>query len=253
MEPDKLFQDAEDLDLSERDELNALASGAKAMSHFGFRGEDVREPCDEYVEIVKFAIDHGLLVVLHPEVFLREDDLRIEHVKVFVVQRTHLDRVGSYLALDHAKRSYPREYVGSAMSSHLLGYDQDTIDRWIANEHSMSIGHGMTTVYLVLDQRQRALLQPLGFRCFHPDVLGNGTTLYFDSDRQRRIRQDPELPPDARVARFGMEHNAMFELFRGKGSVISGIVTCSATADDVTVLNNSILTKIQIMEDGRWQ
>lgn len=206
-------------------ELDAVAAGRKAMSLF--IGDDDG--------IAELAMARNLIVTTHA-------DPRLGELHVFVTRADQLWRIQAYLALWETAFVDGRWSDGAEnLAGYLLGYSAAQRKAWLAQQRQAIPAWTAATVYALVTDAQRELIESLGRRCLPP-----GLTLFTRRGEVLKASAFAKLPRGQTLARAGLEIAAANKLF--------GTATSRAlTVKQAPAINAALLSGVQLLTKTGWR
>ena len=231
-----------------RAELDAVASGAKAMTLEVWPRSAIEAADRDYEELLRLACDRGLQLMHQPDLG-RSSDRRagVPIVAVYVLHPEQAWRVPAHRALWQTFGEWSDE--AEALEGHLLGYSKAQIAAWLAARRHERLGWRGTTVYLVMTRAQRRIVASTGHRYLHPDALADEVTAVCCAGTHV-IKQRPPawLARSERViARIAVAGEPV--AFAGRGSVRSARLT----REHAKAVNAALESRIEYLGPNGWR
>ena len=214
---------------SDAAELDAVAAGKKPMAMFV--GDD-----DEVAQWSALAGARNLVATHHA-------DPKLGEVHVFVTRSDQLWRIPAYLALWETAFVDGRWSDGAEnLASYLLGYSRAERKAWIAQQRQAFPAWTSATVYAVLTDDERAVIEGLGRRCFGAQRI----TLFTHRDGVLKASAFGQLPRDTTLARAGVDVAVAQRLF-------GTATTRAVTITQVRTINAALLSNVQFLTKSGWR
>lgn len=236
-----------------RDELEAVAAGAKAMAVSLFPSAAI-DTHPFYGELREIASELNLSIVINDKVDVDQDP-NLATTYIFVTKSTEYWRIPAYLAFKRVFEQYGWSDSAEHFESLLLGYTDDDITTWL-NAHSASrIGWSGVTFNLLLSDLQASNVRKLGKRSIDPSVVEQPIQIFFNR-KHHIVRKDADklLVGECALARVSVCEPFFRELF-GRQIILnsSDVVTSLLTPTVVTDLNLALESNFQFFEEGTWK
>ncbi len=233
-------------------ELDAVESGKKAMSWFGFLVEQLFERGSGYAELVELAFRRGLVVALtHDTVIGAPFERQWAHV--FVARAEQLWRIPALQIVREAQHVDGQSTWGAEMQqSTLLGYTKAQRTKWLTYWKQQVPTRTGLAIYTLLDAEKRTRVRALGQRCF-----GSGAAIaqmtFFTSGCNLRERAQQIVPRGLTLARSSIKFEparALFGDFSKRG--VGLLRTVRPTETQAVALNEALLTRVQFLTARGW-
>ena len=252
---DSLFESRVDLSkyTSVREELEAVASGIKAMSVFLFPSASI-DSHPFYNELRQIASEINLSLVINNKAGIDQDgDLSMAYV--FVAGIKEYWRIPAYLSFQLVFDQYGWSDVAEHFESLLLGYADEDIKTWLDAHSASRIGWTGKTFYLFLSSVQAADVRMLGKRSLDPKGIVQPVLTFFNR-KLNPVRKDVDsLISEGHVlARVSVREPFFRELF-GRQTVPSefDVITSLLTAELASKMNSALESSFQFLEGGEWR
>lgn len=234
-------------------ELASIRSGSKAMSAFEWSLDDF-DSDPEYLELIHLALEYDLTVI-HK---IMESGDPARRCRVFVLHRAEDQwRVQAFLLLKETFKisSYRWSLELEGLTSRLLGYSEEQIHDWEAYEKAQNIGWTGRTIYIIVDENQRALLREHGDRCF-PLSLRHQVIDAFSAIggyRVRGIADDLLRSSRMSLGRLAIASSLYAEIFPNmRISGERGILVGQLTLEPIAHINARIVHGIEFWGPDAW-
>ena len=229
-----------------RAELDAVASGRKGMSMFGFGLDELAST--DYRAVIQQSLARGLVFASAGRDFHRK------HFRVYVARPDQLWRIPAHLALwettigTRSTRGLGWSEASEALEGLLLGYTATERARWLAARRERFAGEHGASVYALLTRAQKQAVVAAGKR-----YLGDTSTLrLFAHTAQMPIvpRASRLVPADTTLARFGLAWNVYRRLF-GKATKWT-VVTASIPQALAPAIHGAMTSNVQFLTSRGW-
>jgi hypothetical protein len=231
---------------SVRAELDAVASGRKGMSIFGFGVDELAS--GDYRTLVRQALARDLVSAHAASGSDRK------HVRVYVARADQLWRIPAHLALwETAIGTGSNQGLGWSESSEaleglLLGYTASERARWLAARRQRFASDRGANVYALLTRAQKQAIVAAGKRC-----LGDTSTLrLFAHSAQMPMvaRASRLIPAGTTLARFGLAWQVYRRIF---GTPDRWRVVIATISDALApVLHAAMTSNVQFLTSRGW-
>jgi hypothetical protein len=224
-----------------RAELDAVASGAKAMTLEVWPRSAIEAGDRDYEELLRLACDRGLQVMHQPD----RGRTGVPIVAVYVLHAEQAWRVPAHRALWQTFSEWSDE--AEALEGHLLGYSKAQIAAWLAARRHERLGWRGSTVYLVMTRAQRRIVASTGHRYLHPDAAGM-TAVCCAGTHVIKQRPPAWLARSERViARIAVAGEPV--AFAGRGPVRSARLT----REHAKAVNAALESRIEYLGPNGWR
>ncbi len=214
---------------SDRSELDAVVAGKKPMAMFV--GDD-----DEVAQWSALAGARNLVATCH-------SDPKLGEVHVFVTRADQLWRIAAYLALWETAFVDGRwSDAAENLASFLLGYSKAERKAWLGQQRQAFPAWTAATVYALVSDAEREVIEELGRRCFGSQPV----TLFTRRDGVLKASAFMQLPRGQTLARAGLEVATAHRLF--------GTATKrTPTTKQVATVNAAMLSNVQFLTKSGWR
>lgn len=210
-------------------ELDAVAAGKKPMAMFV--GDD-----DEVAQWSAHAGTRNLVATCHA-------DPKLGEVHVFVTRADQLWRIPAYLALWETAFVDGRwSDAAENLASFLLGYSKAERKAWLARQRHAFPAWTAATVYALLTDPERAVIEGLGRRCFGSQPV----TLFTRRDGVLKASAVTQLPRGQTLARAGLDVATAHRL-------LGTATTRALTTKQVATVNAAMLSNVQFLTKSGWR
>lgn len=230
---------------NDKEELDAVQAGKKAMLLAGFPVDYIAEGGRDFVALLRAAFRRGLAVTLYS---------RGEEPDVYVLPLDQTWRISALNALHETAFVEGRwTLAAEAQVSLLLGYDEAQRDAWLASVRQRQPAYGCLTMYTLLTRAQRARVAAFGHRCFGVATEVEGLELFFHRQHESLKRTAARLVPKGlTLARVGLDWRAAEPIF-GSLRRARGLIRTVLTKRTARTLTRSLRSNVQLLTSAGWR
>lgn len=236
------------------EELDAVRDRTKGVCMVSYLAHSVEEGDENYLHFVREAMERGLALAHHAAPPPPALGPEYRHVYVFALYPNEMWRVPAYMAVHSVMRN---EYGWSAGLEHLdsiiLGYDEASIEAWMARGRRLRVDWGGRALYLVMPRSLAEAMVPMAMRCFPPDAALDQVVALFPVE-QLEIRPDAGrlVARDAIVARVSASTDLLLSIFGAATEPRTGTLSRRLDAISAPILNQGICSRIEVLGESGW-
>ena len=238
---------------SDKAELDAVQAGTKAMMAISFPLPYIAAGGEEFVGLVRGALDRGLAVTICNEALPTSRSQPFPCVYVLPLDQTW--RISALNAMHETMLvDGPWTLAADAQHSLLLGYTPEQREVWLADVRHRQAAYGCKTVYTLLTEEQRASAVALGKRCLGAASELEGMNLFFHRTHELLKPDAGKLvPKDLTLARVGLDWKVVEPLF-GSWEKLKPqrLVTGTITGKLGRQVTEALRTNVEFLTAGGW-